>query len=61
MQLFECQGCGAALHFDNDVCLTCGRRVGFLVDFFRMSALEGEPDFARRAGRRRQALQILRQ
>ena len=40
MQVFECQGCGAALHFENSQCLTCGRAVGFLQDRFVMSALD---------------------
>jgi hypothetical protein len=43
MQLFECQGCGSALHFENSQCLTCGRFVGFLQDRIAMSALEGGP------------------
>jgi hypothetical protein len=41
MQLFECQGCGSALHFENSQCLTCARAVGYLQDRFVMSALEG--------------------
>jgi len=40
MQLFECQACRSALHFENSQCLTCGRAVGFLQDRFAMSALE---------------------
>ena len=44
MQLFECQGCGSALHFENNQCLTCGRAVGFLQDRFLMSALEPDGD-----------------
>ena len=44
MQLFECQGCGSALHFENSQCLTCGRAVGFLEDRFAMSALEGDAE-----------------
>lgn len=44
MQLFECQGCQSALHFENSLCLTCGRAVGFLQDQFIMSALEGGPE-----------------
>jgi len=44
MQLFECQGCQSALHFENSQCLTCKRAVGFLQDKFVMSALE--PDGA---------------
>ena len=44
MQLFECQGCQSALHFENSQCLTCGRAVGFLEDRFAMSALEDGPE-----------------
>jgi hypothetical protein len=44
MQLFECQGCRSALHFENSQCLTCGRMVGFLQDRLSMSALDGGPD-----------------
>jgi hypothetical protein len=40
MQLFECQGCKAALHFENSQCLTCKRAVGFLQESFIMTALE---------------------
>ncbi len=43
MRLFECQGCHSALHFGNTVCVTCGRRVGYLQDRLAMSALEGGP------------------
>ena len=39
MKLFECQNCGAALHFDNTICLNCRHRVGYLQDRFEMSAL----------------------
>jgi hypothetical protein len=43
MQLYECQGCGSALHFENGQCLTCGRPVGFLQDRLAISALDGGP------------------
>jgi hypothetical protein len=43
MKLFRCQGCQAALHFENSQCLTCHRAVGFLEDCFAMSALESGP------------------
>jgi hypothetical protein len=43
LQLFVCQGCGSALHFENTRCLTCGRAVGFLQDRFAISALDGGP------------------
>jgi hypothetical protein len=42
MQLFECQGCLSALHFENTQCLTCGRAVGYLQDKFEMTALEDD-------------------
>ncbi len=50
MQLFECQGCGSALHFGNSQCLSCGRAVGFLPDRFAMSALEGGPQVYKALG-----------
>ncbi len=43
MRLFECQACHSALHFDNTVCLTCRRRVGYLQDRLAMSALDSGP------------------
>jgi hypothetical protein len=43
LQLFACQGCGSALHFENSQCLTCGRAVGYLQDRLAMSALDGGP------------------
>jgi hypothetical protein len=39
MKVFHCQ-CGAPLFFDNSVCLTCGRELGFLPDALEMVALE---------------------
>jgi hypothetical protein len=44
MKLFQCQNCGNTIHFNNDVCLNCGFRVGYISDLFTMSALaiEGE-------------------
>jgi hypothetical protein len=54
MQLFECQGCGSALHFENSQCLTCKRAVGFLQDRFSMSALEPDGDRLLALGAERQ-------
>ncbi len=54
MQLFECQGCRSALHFENSQCLTCGRAVGYLQDRFKMSALEGGPQRFEALGAQRQ-------
>ena len=44
MKIFKCQNCGNALHFNNDVCLRCGYKVGYITELFEMSALtpEGE-------------------
>lgn len=39
MKLFQCQNCGNTLHFNNDTCLGCGLRVGYISDLFSMSAL----------------------
>lgn len=39
MKTFACE-CGNLLHFENSLCLGCGRRVGYLPDARRLSALE---------------------
>jgi len=39
MKIFKCQNCGNTLHFNNDVCLKCRYRVGYLDELFEMSAL----------------------
>ncbi|WP_019589223.1 MULTISPECIES: putative zinc-binding metallopeptidase [unclassified Thioalkalivibrio] len=39
MQLFECEACGLAVHFDNTRCTRCGHRLGFLPDRMRVAAL----------------------
>jgi hypothetical protein len=39
MKLFKCQNCGNTIHFRNDVCLSCNRRIGYLRKPFDMSAL----------------------
>lgn len=44
MKIFKCQNCGNTLHFNNDTCLGCGLRVGYLADLFEMSALVPEGD-----------------
>ncbi|MBL0372524.1 putative zinc-binding metallopeptidase [Rhizobium sp. KVB221] len=44
MKLFRCQKCGTAIHFTNDVCLTCGFRLGYICELFTMSALVEEGD-----------------
>ena len=40
MRLFECQGCGQPLFFENSLCESCGRRLGFLSSMMTMTALE---------------------
>jgi hypothetical protein len=40
VRLFECQSCGAAVHFDNTVCLNCHHGLGYIQDRFEMTALE---------------------
>jgi hypothetical protein len=40
MKIFKCQNCGNTIHFNNDVCLSCNSRIGYLRKSFDMSALE---------------------
>jgi hypothetical protein len=40
MRLFECQGCGHPLFFENSVCESCGRRLGFWSTQMVLTALE---------------------
>ena len=44
MRLFECQACGQALYFENTLCESCGRRLGYLAKAATLSALEPEDD-----------------
>ena len=44
MKLFKCQNCGNTIHFNNDVCLACNSRIGYLRRLFDMSALEPSAD-----------------
>jgi len=39
MKIFKCQNCGNTIHFNNDTCLSCGYKVGYIADLFTMSAL----------------------
>lgn len=50
MKLFQCQGCGATVHFENSVCVSCGRALGYAPDQGVMAALE--PADAPASGRR---------
>jgi hypothetical protein len=42
MRLFECQACGQALYFENVLCESCGRKLGYLPKLSTLSALETE-------------------
>lgn len=42
MKLFQCQCCGQVLHFENTVCLRCGRTIGYLPETAEMIAVEAE-------------------
>jgi hypothetical protein len=44
MRLFECQACGQALYFENVLCESCGRKLGYLPELATLSALEPEGD-----------------
>lgn len=44
MKLFQCQGCGGAVHFENSACVSCGRRLGYAPDQGAMVALEQTSD-----------------
>ena len=45
MQLFFCQYCSNAVHFENDLCLNCGHQLGFLQDKFQMATLESDGEY----------------
>jgi hypothetical protein len=44
MKLFTCQGCGQLLYFENVLCESCGRALGYLADMVEISALDVRPD-----------------
>jgi hypothetical protein len=44
MRLFECQYCAQPLYFENDECLSCGHRLGYLPGRGIMTALEPTGD-----------------
>ena len=44
MKLFKCQNCGNTIHFNNDVCLVCNSRIGYVRKLFDMSALTPNED-----------------
>ena len=60
MKLFSCQGCGQLLYFENVLCESCGRALGYLTDLTEISALDPiEGGGLDGAGRARTGLQIL--
>ena len=40
MKLFKCQHCGQLIYFENDLCLKCSHRLGFIPEIMNLSALE---------------------
>ena len=44
MKLFKCQNCGNTIHFNNDVCLVCNSRIGYVRKLIDMSALQPNED-----------------
>jgi hypothetical protein len=44
MKLFKCQHCGQLIYFENDLCLKCSRRLGFIAEIMNLSALEPKAD-----------------
>src|SRR3984957_13799183 len=44
MKLFKCQHCGQLLYFENDHCVKCSHRLGFIPEIMNLSALEQEGD-----------------
>jgi hypothetical protein len=54
MKLFQCQHCRALLYFENSLCMSCGRSLGFLPSSQVLTALEPSDDaFRALAGRKR--------
>jgi hypothetical protein len=44
MKTFECQHCRQLLYFENTSCMSCGRRLGYLPEIAKLSALEPDGD-----------------
>jgi len=44
MKIFKCQNCSNTLYFNNDTCLSCGFKVGYIPELFTMSALTPEAE-----------------
>jgi hypothetical protein len=47
MKLFKCQHCGQLIYFENDLCLKCSHRLGFIPQIMNLSALEPAGDAQR--------------
>lgn len=47
MKLFKCQACQQILYFENDVCVKCGHKLGYVPEAAIVSALEPEGDLWR--------------
>ena len=47
MKLFKCQSCQQILYFENDVCVKCGHRLGYVPEAATLSALEPNGDLWR--------------
>jgi hypothetical protein len=53
VRLFECQGCGNPVHFDNGSCVACGRRLGWFPAESLVTALDQtDAGYVALAGRR---------
>lgn len=46
MKLFKCQHCGQLLYFENDLCVKCSHRLGFISEIMNLSALQPAEDAA---------------
>ena len=47
MKLFKCQSCQQILYFENDVCVKCGHKLGYVPEVATLSALEPEGELWR--------------
>jgi hypothetical protein len=51
MRLFKCQHCGQILYFENQTCIVCSRRLGFIPEISVLSALEPQDNAQNHAWR----------
>ena len=47
MKLFKCQSCHQILYFENDVCVKCGHKLGYVPEVATLSAVEPEGELWR--------------